>query len=191
MTAASDYSKAAMKRFMTVAVDQGLLNPNTAAGWNAAIACVFEDVGDGDDVRAVDVATAIKRYHNKHPGELKGTVLAEYQRRVKRVIHDFVKYTDDPTSYKGRGKSPTDPANNSKTPKKKPAAPASNTIITPGPGTISVTGFPLKVGVGMSLDYNLRPDFLAQVVVPRDMNSQEARRLANFIMALATDYQPA
>lgn len=36
-------------------------------------------------------------------------------------------------------------------------------------------------------DFPMRPDFLAQVVIPRDMTKAEAQRLANFVLALAVD----
>lgn len=34
-------------------------------------------------------------------------------------------------------------------------------------------------------DYPLRPDYLAQVVVPQDMTEREAERLCEFIKAMA------
>jgi hypothetical protein len=55
--------------------DQSLLNANTARGWTAACVRILEDVADTDDTRKIDVPTAIKRYHNKHPGDLKGNSL--------------------------------------------------------------------------------------------------------------------
>lgn len=188
----ADYSKAAMNRFIKNVVAQGLLNPNTAAGWSAACSVVFEDVADTEDVRKVDVPTAIKRYHNKHPGDLKGSVLAEYQRRVARVVADFVKYTDDPTGYKGRGKGPTDTTG-------KPRTRITRTI-TPITGRLDIKADDVKViahgttappKVGMTADFNMRPDFMAQVVIPRDMKTHEARRLCGYIMMLATDYVPS
>lgn len=38
----------------------------------------------------------------------------------------------------------------------------------------------------LCLDYPLRPQFLAQLVVPRDMNTAEAKRLCAFIETLVT-----
>lgn len=34
-------------------------------------------------------------------------------------------------------------------------------------------------------DYPLRPDYMAQIVVPRDMTEREAERLCEFIKSLA------
>lgn len=186
-----DFSKAALTRFLMVAVEQGLLNPNTAAGLRAACMRILEDVADTDDVRKVDVKTAIRRYHNKHPGELKGTVLAEYERRLKRALTDFVQYTEDPTSYKGRGRGPTDTERGGRAQRKK-TIPVKDQTITPQAGAVRVEGSPPRLAAvaGLSLEFPMRADFLAQVVVPRDMKVDEARRLSRFIMTLAMDYAP-
>ncbi len=39
---------------------------------------------------------------------------------------------------------------------------------------------------GLALPYPMAPDFMAQVVVPRDMTDHEARKLCAFVMTLAT-----
>jgi hypothetical protein len=182
----SDYSKAALMRFLSFTVEHGLLNQNTAAGWSAACTRILEDVADGDDVRGVEPATAIKRYHNKHPGELKGTVLKEYERRLTRALIDFVKYTEDPTSYKGRGRGPTPDG----TGKPKPRNSKAQTTAEPQKAApANAVNIASTVGAltGLSYDFPIRPGFLAQVVVPRDMKVDEARRLARFVMALAVD----
>jgi hypothetical protein len=41
----------------------------------------------------------------------------------------------------------------------------------------------------MTLPFPLRPKFLAQVVIPRDLTRDEATRLCAFIQALASDPQ--
>ena len=46
-------------------------------------------------------------------------------------------------------------------------------------------------GAGISLEYPLRPDLLAQVVVPRDLTVEEARRMGAFLVTLAVDFRPA
>jgi len=46
---------------------------------------------------------------------------------------------------------------------------------------------PERNGPWLALDYPIRPDFMAQVVVPRNLTMAEARRLEAFIMSLAID----
>ena len=43
----------------------------------------------------------------------------------------------------------------------------------------------------IALDYPLRPDLLAQVIVPRDLTVEEARRMGAFLVTLAVDFRPA
>jgi len=43
----------------------------------------------------------------------------------------------------------------------------------------------------MSLDFPLRSDLLAQVVVPRDLTVEEAHRMGAFLETLAIDFRPA
>jgi hypothetical protein len=182
-----DYSKAALVRFLDTAGSQGLLNSNTLSGWRAAVARILEDVTDDVDVRTIDVVTAIKRYHNKQPGVLKGNSLKEYERRLTRALADFAVFTDDPTKYAGRGRGPSEAGNSNakgdKAGKRRPQVSA-RTPMSPAPAAT-----PSAV-VGLSLEFPIRPDFLASIIVPRDMKVHEARRLASFIMTLASDYVP-
>ena len=192
----ADYSKHALLRFIATVGAQGLLNPSTAAGWTVACTRMLEDLKDADDVRKVDPPAAVKRYHNKHLGELKGTVLKEYQRRLTYAIGDFVKYTEDPTAYQGRGKGPTKDTPSTKSGKQKAVKKKVSPVIEVLPPALSYampTVQPSRRDANSTdlfYDYPLRSDFLAQVVVPRDLKSDEARRLCGFIMTLAADYQP-
>lgn len=43
---------------------------------------------------------------------------------------------------------------------------------------------------GLPLPFPLRPDFVAQLVVPRDLTTAEAKRLGAFLLTLASDYEP-
>jgi hypothetical protein len=43
----------------------------------------------------------------------------------------------------------------------------------------------------MALEYPLRSDLLAQVVVPRDLTVEEAQRMGAFLLTLAVDFRPA
>ncbi len=186
-----EFSKAALRTFLDTISAQSLVNPNTASGYKAAAARILEQVEDTTDVRSIDLATEVRRYNNAHPGELSPSSLAQYQRRLEVSIEEFTKYVNDPAKYKGRGRSPVDGNGAAKKPETKRIK-----LVTPQPGSVALTGGQPIVTVaptpkaGLSYDYPLRPDFLAQVVVPRDMKVSEARRLTSFIMTLAHDYDP-
>jgi hypothetical protein len=180
----SEFSKSKFFTFLDVAGMKGLVNPNTANGWRAA-GKIFADEPDTADVRSIDIKTAIRRYNNGHPGILSPASLAAYEKRLGIAIEEFTKFQKDPAAYKGRGRHPTT-ASASATKK-------ADIKITPGTGGAKFQAGPATVDAtvlvtpGLSLEFPMRSEFLAQVVVPRDMTHAEAVRFTRFIMALAQD----
>lgn len=182
----TDYSKGALLKFLGTVVAQGLMNANTAGGLKAACSKILDDLAEGDDVRSVDVNTAVIRYNNRNPGALSPNSLAEYQRRVTRAIADFVSWRDDPMGFKPKRKG-TSTRNGKRTEPR-----SDRQILAPRPETPAHPGSPTApTSLGLPLSYPLRPDFLAQVVIPRDLTAEEARRLGAFLLTLAVDFRPA
>jgi hypothetical protein len=177
----AEFSKSALKTYLDTAQAQGLVNQNTLAGWKSAQTKILEDVPDTTDVRTIDLKTQIRRYNNSHPGVLSPASLQAYEKRLAVVIEEFTKYQTDPAAYKGRGRNPTASAN---------AVKKADTKITPKTGVASIQESPDSIVVvtsGLSLEFPMRNDFLAQVVVPRNMTHAEAVRFTRFIMTLAQD----
>jgi hypothetical protein len=115
--------------------------------------------------------------------------VGEYRRRVGRAIEEFVRWVEDPGTYAFR--TPARAARAEPQARKRPARPGEDRPrsgrLPPGaPEPISA-----EAGTGLSLDYPLRPDLLAQVVVPRDLTVEEARRMGAFLVTLAVDFRPA
>jgi hypothetical protein len=192
----TEYSKSKLNGFVAMQIAKSLINPNTGNGYKVAAAALLEQVGEDEDVRTVDLDVAVRRYNNSHPNELSPKSLGVYKRRVQRLITDFVKYTENPAAFKGRGRSPLEMGNGEKKKDKSKTEKGANTTITPATGNLSLSGQPAQLlmqpspRTGLTLDYPLRTDFLAQVIVPRDMKAEEARRLSRFIMTLAQDFNP-
>ncbi|MBE7422139.1 MAG: hypothetical protein HS110_06855 [Zoogloeaceae bacterium] len=183
----SDYSKGALLKFLDTVVAKGLMNTNTAGGLKAACLRILDDLADADDVRKVDVNTAVIRYNNRNPGILSPNSLAEYQRRVARAIADFVSWTEDPIAFKPRTRGASG-KNGGKT--ENPSSRRTAAAPREEPTTVHVS--PMVAAMpGLSLNYPLRQDFLAHVVIPRDLTVEEARRLGAFLLTLAADYRPA
>lgn len=179
----TDFSKQALLSFADMLVEKGLAKPNTAGGLRVAAAKILDD--DVADVRTVDVALAIKRYNNKNPGKLSPASLAEYEKRVVNLTKEFVRYHEDPAGYTGLASraGTAAPRRDRERSSSKSGAKPSEEVTTAGPP-------PRAPRSGLSLEYPLRPDFLAQVVVPLDMKVDEARRLCAFVMTLAADFDP-
>lgn len=184
----SDFSKNALMRFLDAVVAKGLMNANTAGGLKAACSRILDDLADGDDVRGVDVNTAVVRYNNRNPGALSPNSLAQYQRRVSRAISDFVSWVENPTSFKPRARGASG-KNGRKT--ENAVGQRGTTPRSDAPAHTAQAALPTPTSTGLPLSYPLRPDFLAQVVIPRDLTAEEARRLGAFLLTLAADFRPA
>lgn len=187
----ADFSKAAVFRYLDNVTRQGILNVNTSGGLRAAATKLLEDLADEEDVRNVDVEGMAIRYHNKHPGDLSTDSLRVYKKRVARLLKDFSQYTSDPLTFKPKARSlsksaaekPTVRAGNSKI--EKTAESESNTA-----ASSQTSGNAVATKSLLSLPYPLREDFVAQVVIPRNITSEEAKRLCAFITTLAIDFKP-
>jgi hypothetical protein len=181
-----DYSRAALARFIEFVVEKGLVHPATAQGWRVATTKVLEELPPAElaDVRRIELETTFRAFLNRNPGRLSPASVGEYRRRVGRAIEEFVRWVEDPGAYAfraaGAAKPPPrrrkEPAPTDRGERRSPAADPSD-------------GEPY--GGNIALGYPLRPDLLAQVVVPRDLTVEEARRMGAFLMTLAVDFRPA
>ena len=181
-----DYSRAALARFIEFVVAKGLVHPATAQGWRVATAKVLEELlpTEEADVRTIDVESTFKAFLNRYPGRLSPASVGEYRRRVHRAIEEFVRWMGDPGTYAFRpparpGKADLRRRLDAGAPPAPPARPRSADRPVAPPQH------------SMSLEYPLRSDLLAQVVVPRDLTVDEARRMGAFLLTLAVDFRPS
>lgn len=180
------YTRDGLVKFTELLGEKGLANSNTARAMTVAVSKVLSDLSPEEeaDVRKIDVTTAVRRHNNKNPNALSPKSLAEYQRRVTVAIREFVQYVDNPTGYTGIGRDlksgRADNGDRVAAKKRSPRIPLQQSDDQSVPA--------LPTSSGLSLAFPLRPDFLAQVVIPRDLKSDEAKRLAAFIATLALDY---
>jgi hypothetical protein len=182
-----DYSRAALARFIEFVVAKGLVHPATAQGWRVATAKVLEELtpAEEEDVRRIDVESTFKEFLNRYPGRLSPASVGEYRRRVHRAIEEFITWMAEPGSYAFRP-----PARPSKADARRRLdagdAPVTAPVRARQPER-PVHPWPNS----MSLEYPLRSDLLAQVVVPRDLTVEEAQRMGAFLLTLAVDFRPA
>jgi len=189
----ADYSKAALLRFIETTRRQGLYNTNTADGYRAAATRLLEDLADGDDVRDVDVDAAVAKYHNRHPGELTPGSLRTYENRLRRVLAEFVKYTEAPADYKPRVRRLARTKGVREAVSALGLAVVGRGDLTASEAAIAGTGDVFdstgpSPSPSLVMNYPLRDNFMAQVVLPRNLTTEEARRLCAFIRTLAADF---
>jgi hypothetical protein len=184
-------TKANHLQFIDFCLSKGLVNSHTGGGLKAACNKILEEYGPDDDLSKIDVPSEVVRYNNRHPGALSPDTLGQYQKRVQLVMAEFAKYRDSPITYKGMGRG-TIP-NGKATEKRKTEAKAANEAPpslppmehAPPPVRHPVTSAVTETS--LALPFPLRPTFLAQIVIPRDLTKEEAGRLCTFIQALAQE----
>jgi hypothetical protein len=181
-------TKANVLKFADYQISKGLVNVNTGNARKAACNKLLEAFGDDDDLTKVDVRSEVLKLNNRHPGQLSPDSLNTYEKRVSATLDEFKKYLADPTAYKGvvgRGI-----ANGEKKEKKQKAAAAETVtamVETPPPHPQQRIATSAVTDTSLMMPFPLRPSFLAQLIVPRDLTKDEAQRLCAFIQALAVD----
>lgn len=185
--------KAGLIQFVEMITTRGWINANTGGGWKAAVNKILGDVDPSEDVRKIDVPTAIRRYNNLHPGELSPASLLQYEKRVKQAIEQYQSYVADPTKYKAPARPIT--ATTAKKTEKAARLHPNNTVtdvtvveqLPPPSQPPQPKALYLATEANLVMPFPLRPDYLAQIVIPRDMTKAEAQRLCAFIQTLAQE----
>jgi hypothetical protein len=187
-------NKAGLIQFVTMITDKGWINGNTGGSWKAALGKILGDVPSDQDVRTIDVDTEIRRFNNLHPGELSPASLDAYGKRIKLSISNYLRYVDEPTKYKpparspvtnGAGKKPEKPKNDVSKVDVADVAVLERIPPSPPPQPARPETF-IATEANLAMPFPLRPGYLAQIVIPRDMTKAEAGRLCAFIQTLAT-----
>ncbi len=129
------------------------------------------------DIRKVDLA--VHRTANRDSVSVSPESLKTYRNR------EFIGWRNDPATYKPRGLKAS---NGAKLANEwvRPQERVSKSI----PKASEKRGAETMASSGLTLSFPLRSDFLAQVVIPRDLTAIEARRLGAFLLTIAVDYQP-
>lgn len=183
----TDYSKEAFLKFLDYVSDKGLIKFQTVRGWRSAVLKLMADLSEDEeeDIRTVDLDLAVHRTANRDSVSVSPESLNTYRNRVALAIQEFISWRNDPATYKPRGLNG------------KSRAKSSNERVTPqervskgAPKALEKREAETMASSGLTLSFPLRSDFLAQVVIPRDLTAIEARRLGAFLLTIAVDYQP-
>lgn len=112
---------------------------------------------------------------NKNKAKITGASLETYKRRLKGLLNDYEKYANDPAKMaqwnRARGRGPS--KNNGGIDESK-----KNTHSEKEPISMQEQGVKMN-----RMEITLRPDTRAIILVPFDLNQQEADRLKKFIDA--------
>jgi hypothetical protein len=188
---------AGVGKFISYLADKGLVPTLTAASMRTACDRIFSalSIDEQQNLAGLDVAAAVQRFMNKNPGVLSPDSAGVYRSRVQRTLEMLGRYNADPVGFRPEVAKPRSngaTANDGRaasvprqTRKRQPSAPPPGE--TPEP-----TRQPTPAVVGaVTLTLPLRPDFVAQFIVPRDLTTKEARRLGAYFLTIPIDYEPS
>jgi hypothetical protein len=177
-------------KFLDHIISKGLVKQGTGRSWRVAASKMLDDLSlaEESDVRKIDIEVLTRKFANRNTGTYTPQSLNVYRSRVTSAIQEFVSYVDDPVEYKPRmlkGQArKKDVANHRQVGKQ---VPRTSSPVSSGEDELS----DIQVhSAGLTYPYPVRSDFLAQVVVPRDLTVEEAKRLGAFLLSLAVDFKP-
>lgn len=176
-------TKANVLKFVDFQISKGLVNVNTGNARKAACNKILEAFGDDDDLTNVDVRSEVLKFNNRHPGQLSPESLGTYEKRVTSTLDEFKKYLTNPTGYKGVIGRQT--GTNGK--KAKSSDATEITVIDMPQAAPKQMPTSAVTDTSLMMPFPLRPTFLAQLIIPRDLTKDEATRLCAFIQALAVE----
>lgn len=183
----SSYSVKDLGDFLDWASSKGLLKQATAQSRKVAALKVLGalDPSEQEDLRAVDRDGAFQRFVNKFGGNFTPDSLVTYRSRFNSALEDFLRYRNDPTSFKFAAPQKAGKANgNSRPGKGSDTAEKSRTPAraAPLPAASSATPFHTEVVFPIPI----RDGVIVRVHnLPANLTRAEAQRIAAVILALA------
>ena len=179
----ADYSVTALLEFLDYLGDKGLANKNTVSARKASANKMLSilDEEEKADLRDVDVGELSKRFGNLQGTNYTPESLQVYKSRTNAAISDFMRYKENPATFRmeaGNGKSPQPKSGTGQT------SAATNRPATKSeapPRTLAVSR-PASFDVPVPL----RPGSIVQINgIPVDLTAEEAKKIANVVMAFA------
>lgn len=175
-------SRDAILDFQDYQAAKGLLAKGTASARKAALGKVLGilPAEEADDVTKIDLDDVMIRFSNLQGRDYTPGSMTTYKSRVKAALDDFEAYLSNPLGFRpsvnrrDRGGKPEKPS--AKTQPTTEAHEAGVKIVAPVFDTSSIVPIPL------------RADLIVRIQgLPFDMTSAEARKIANVVLAMATD----
>ena len=183
------FTEAELVSFLDYAANKGLLNRNTAQGRRVATLKVLQALDDHEktDLRTIDREATFSRFVNRFGKEFNPASLQVYRSRFNSALSDFLRYQEDPTSFKPspatrQARTPTE-----KSPPSKSAAKRTTNTSQAAPPAVSPPRnvpesfvFPVPLRAGLTVEiHNL----------PIDLTPDEAARISAVVNALAVKVQ--
>jgi len=177
------YSVADLLKFLDWMGEKGLANRNTISARKAATNNLLAvlDQEERRDVREVDIDATAERFNNLEGSRYSPESLQVYKSRTVRSIRDFLKYKENPANFK-----PTTPRLRRKS-GQSPELSGKPMGIPNDTGESTAARESRRITT-IDIPVPIRSDVIVQVNgVPTDLSATEAQKIANVIIAMATE----
>src|SRR5680860_65682 len=156
------------------AAKRGLMNDNTAGALRSACTQVLavEENWESLDVRRLDVDDFINRFENLRKKDFTPQSLATYGSRFRRAVKSYLDYLDNPKSWRFEGRERT-----TQRERNLQRQSALKPVETSSAESVEMVAYPFPVRAGV----------MAEIVLPADLRSSEAKRLAALLESVAID----
>jgi hypothetical protein len=177
------YSANELNDFLDWAMQKGLLKPETGKSRKVAAQKVLSalDESEREDLRTINVASTFDRFVNKNAKNFTPQSLATYRSRFQSALEDFLRYRENPTSFRFEGQRKTRQNGGSSESAEKPPTVKRMSRTVPPPAPLQPSGvsevvFPIPIREGVIVRvHNL----------PNNLTKAEAQRISAVILALA------
>jgi hypothetical protein len=184
-----DYSYESLIKFLDYEAEKGLVNKNTIASRKGAVGKMLGILGEDErsDLRNIDVGDISRRFANLEGSRYTADSLQVYKSRLGKAIEEFLRYKDNPASFRVEGVGRTIKIRavrregDASTVKRADAERSRKTDESPS-GDASSTSFDFPIP--------LRPGLIVYVKnLPVDLTEREAQRIGGVIAALSSHHQ--
>lgn len=182
----SGYDAKDLRGFLEYALDKGLGKAETLKSRIVSVGRIIDTVGEEEfhDLREVDTDHIMERFQNLEGTKFSPGSLGSYKSRLKSSISDFIRYKEDPASYrptrtrirKMKPKSLISESQESGADDRSKENSASLHRETTVQANVQSTDLPLPI----------RANCIVRISgLPHDLKQTEAQRIANVVLAMA------
>lgn len=175
-------------RFLEYLGEKGLIPQGTASARRTAAAKVLAVLSDDEaqDVIGIDLNLVMSRFDNLNPHQYTPESLQAYRSRLKTALEDFRSYCDNPVSFRpsGHSRAKIKKGDAGSKPVKKGTASNSAPALSPNTPTAPVVDLPNVNQLPIPIRQNLTVRVFG---LPFDLTGAEAKKIANIILAHATE----
>lgn len=184
------YSLNDLAKFLDWASSKGLLKQATAQSRKIAALRVLGalDPSEQEDLRGVDRDTAFHRFVNKDGNSFTPESLATYRSRFQIALEDFLRYREDPASFRfAASKSSSARSGSSGKPKASESTRGRSAAArNPATPAVAAQALPQTQHTDVVFPIPIRDGIVVRIHnLPSNLSKSEAQRIAAVVLALA------